>query len=78
MKLSAFSRFVSCVAANAGTYRTKTACELMLARVKAAYVRCGSYGCLAGGRALAISALQDRWVELDCDEREAWQASVGA
>ena len=71
MRLSTFVKLATTIACNARHYRNKRACELALARVKRAYEASGSYGCYAGERRAAIDALQDRWVELDCDEREA-------
>ena len=68
--VNVFARFARDVARNAVRYGTKEDCVLMLARVKSEFVRTGSYGCVAGERSAAISALQDRWVELDCVERE--------
>ncbi len=71
MTRAAFVRLARTVVRNAATYRTKQACEMMLARVKAALWESGSYGADLEIRAAAISAIQDRWVDLDCDERAA-------
>jgi hypothetical protein len=71
-----FVTFARAVARNAAGYRTKRACELMLARVKAAFLASGGYGCEAGERAAAIAACQDRWAGLDSDEYEARPAAL--
>lgn len=76
MTRTTFANFARKVARNAAGYRTKRACELTLARVKAAFVASGSYGQDAAVRSEAVAALQDRWVGLDCDEREARSRGV--
>lgn len=68
---SRYRRFCEIVAANAKTYKTKKACDLMLGRVVALWKRRGSYGIEKSEMEKAVWEIQYRWSELHGMEMDA-------
>lgn len=74
--MKTFTQFAANVARNASTYKSKVACALMVARVKARWLKAGGYGNQIDARKEAVAALQDRWMELHAQEIDARNAAI--
>lgn len=70
-----FLRLAASITRNARRYRTITACQLAMARVKKAYERAGSYGCEWHDYLSAVEALQDRVATIHRDQWASEKAS---
>jgi hypothetical protein len=66
-----FDRLAKTITRNARSYRSKWACEMQIRRLKAAYVRSGSYGFEHWKLKEAIAACQDRCLEIIGNELDA-------
>lgn len=77
MKLSTFEKLARTVATRAATYPSKRACDLALARVRAAWRASGSYGNISHLLGAATAAIQDRWAELHTEERNTLLIDLG-
>jgi len=71
MSVATFKKLSSSIIKNASSYKTKDACNMAIARVKAAWAASGSYGIWKHLRDDAIFECQLRFVELSGMEREA-------
>lgn len=71
-----FEKLAKTIKANAQNYRSKTACSLLLAKLKREYARAGSYGVDAPLYRAAVAALQDRWQWLHGEEADRRFAGV--
>jgi hypothetical protein len=76
MTMDSFVRLARTVARNARRYRTKRACELALARCRAAFHKAGSYGCVRHELDDAVAACQDRWQGLNGEEHDRRTAAL--
>jgi len=63
--------FCSNVTAKAATYKTKTACRLMIGRLTAAWKRRGAYGSEKDTLENAVWEIRMRWLELHGMELDA-------